>query len=81
MQVEKFMQKMSDGTEISVNRWIPEDGESIKAVVVFSHGMQEHALRYDRVGSEFAAKKPLIMRNQMEQECSEKSPTRTVLKK
>ena len=56
MQVEKFMQKMSDGTEISVNRWIPEDGESIKAVVVFSHGMQEHALRYDRVGSEFAAK-------------------------
>ena len=55
MQVEKFMQKMSDGTEISVNRWIPEDEENIKAVVVFSHGMQEHALRYDRVGSEFAA--------------------------
>lgn len=55
MQVEKFMQKMSDGTEISVNRWIPEDEENIRAVVVFSHGMQEHALRYDRVGSEFAA--------------------------
>lgn len=56
MQVEKFMQKMSDGTEISVNRWIPENEDNIKAIVVFSHGMQEHALRYDRVGSEFAAR-------------------------
>lgn len=55
MQIEKFMQKMNDGTEISVNRWIPEENENIKAVVVFSHGMQEHALRYDRIGSEFAA--------------------------
>lgn len=54
MQIEKFMQKMSDGTEISVNRWIPEEKEIVKAVVVFSHGMQEHALRYDRIGSEFA---------------------------
>lgn len=55
MQVEKFMQKMADGTEISVNRWIPEDEENIKAIIVFSHGMQEHALRYDRVGTEFAS--------------------------
>lgn len=56
MQVEKFSQKMSDGTEIFVNRWIPEDEETIKAVVVFVHGMQEHALRYDRIGSDFANK-------------------------
>lgn len=55
MQIEKFMQKMNDGTEISVNRWIPENEENIKAVVVLSHGMQEHALRYDRIGSDFAA--------------------------
>lgn len=56
MQTEKFFQKMSDGAEIAVNRWIPEDEENIKAVVVLSHGMQEHALRYDRIGCEFASK-------------------------
>ncbi|MEE1212857.1 MAG: alpha/beta hydrolase [Treponema sp.] len=56
MQTERFMQKMSDGTEIAVNRWIPEDEEGIKGVVVFSHGMLEHALRYDRIGSVFAEK-------------------------
>ena len=54
MQIEKFSQKMSDDTEIYVNRWIPENEENIKAVVVLSHGMLEHALRYDRIGSEFA---------------------------
>ena len=56
MQIEKFMQKMNDGTDISVNRWIPENEEEIKGIIVLSHGMQEHALRYDRIGSEFAAK-------------------------
>ena len=56
MQTERFMQKMSDGTEVAVNRWIPENEESIKAVVVFCHGMLEHALRYDRIGSIFAEK-------------------------
>lgn len=54
MQVEKFSQKMADGTEIFVNRWIPEEEANIKAVVIFSHGMLEHALRYDRIGSDFA---------------------------
>lgn len=54
MQTERFMQKMNDGTEIAVNRWIPENEDEIKAVVVFSHGMLEHALRYDRIGSVFA---------------------------
>lgn len=45
---------MSDGTEVAVNRWFPDDAESIKAVIVLSHGMQEHALRYDKTGSIFA---------------------------
>jgi alpha-beta hydrolase superfamily lysophospholipase len=40
---------MSDGTDVSVNRWIP-DG-TIKGIVQLSHGMAEHALRYDRFGS------------------------------
>lgn len=56
MQTERFTQKMSDGAEIAVNRWIPDEEESIKALVVLSHGMLEHSLRYDRVGSIFAEK-------------------------
>jgi len=47
---------MKDGTEIAVNRWIPDNEEDIKAVIVLSHGMLEHALRYDRIGSDFADK-------------------------
>ncbi len=50
MQTQKFLQTMIDGTEIAVNRWIPDDEENIKGVIQLSHGMQEHALRYDRIG-------------------------------
>lgn len=56
MRTEKFFQTMRDGTEISVNRWLPDSDEDIKAVIVLSHGMLEHSLRYDRVGSELAEK-------------------------
>src|SRR5574344_594534 len=48
MKTEHFFQTMSDGTEIAVNRWIP-DGE-IKGIVQLSHGMTEHSLRYDTFG-------------------------------
>lgn len=50
MQTEKFFQLMSDGTEIAVNRWIPDDEEKIRGIIQLSHGMQEHSLRYDRLG-------------------------------
>ena len=56
MRTEKFFQTMNDGTEISVNRWLPDSDDQIKAVIVLSHGMLEHSLRYDRVGSELAEK-------------------------
>lgn len=56
MQTEKFLLKMNDASEVAVNRWIPESEEDIKGVIVLSHGMQEHALRYDRIGSIFAEK-------------------------
>ncbi len=52
MNTTSFFQTMSDGTEISVTRWIP-DGE-VKGVVQLSHGMAEHSMRYDRLGSVFA---------------------------
>ena len=56
MQIENFFQKMSDGTEVAVNRWIPDDKDSIKGIIVLSHGMQEHSMRYDKVGSEAASR-------------------------
>lgn len=56
MQTQKFFQKMKDGTEIAVNRWIPDDEENIKGVIQLSHGMQEHSLRYDRLGCILAEK-------------------------
>lgn len=52
MTTNTFYQTMQDGTEINVMRWIP-DGE-IKGVVQLSHGMSEHSLRYDKMGSIFA---------------------------
>lgn len=54
MHSAHFFQTMKDGTKISVTRWIPDDGIKIKGLVQFSHGMMEHSLRYDRLGSIFA---------------------------
>ncbi|MGP1459840.1 MAG: lysophospholipase [Treponema sp.] len=54
MQSTNFFQTMTDGTKISVTRWLPDDGSDVKALVQFSHGMMEHSLRYDRLGSLFA---------------------------
>lgn len=52
MKADKVIQKMGDGAEIVVHRWIP-DGE-VKGVVLMSHGMAEHALRYDFFGTMLA---------------------------
>lgn len=41
---------MSDGAQVSVNRWLPDEGAQIKGVLALSHGMVEHAMRYDRFG-------------------------------
>lgn len=54
MKTENFFQIMKDKTQIFVNRWICEDEENIKGVVVLSHGMLEHSLRYDRIGYLFS---------------------------
>ncbi len=53
MEAVHFFEKMDDGTEIAVHRWIP-DGE-IKGIVQISHGMTEHAMRYERLGTMLAA--------------------------
>lgn len=54
MLTRSFMQKMSDGAEIWVNRWQPDNEEEIKGVVQLHHGLAEHSMRYDRLGSVLA---------------------------
>lgn len=51
MTIKNFFQTMTDGLDINVNRWIP-DSEP-KAIILISHGMAEHSLRYDKVASYF----------------------------
>ena len=55
MSLKSFSFKTKDGFEHWVNRWIPDaEGENppkIKAAIVFNHGLAEHSLRYDRVGT------------------------------
>ena len=46
MQSSTFTMATTDGTEVFVNRWLP-DGPP-KAVVQLSHGMAEHSTRYAR---------------------------------
>ena len=43
--------KMDDGFEIWVTKWIPDDIENIKGGVQLHHGLAEHSMRYDRLGS------------------------------
>ncbi|MBQ0003620.1 MAG: lysophospholipase [Treponema sp.] len=52
MTTKTFFQTMADGTQININRWIPDD--EAKGIIVISHGMAEHGLRYDRTASIFA---------------------------
>ena len=46
MNFENFEFKSKDGTKIVGYKWIPKNGK-LKGVVQISHGMAEHAARYD----------------------------------
>ena len=54
MQTKSFSMKMKDGTEIFLNRWMPDNESDIKGVVQLHHGIAEHSMRYDRIGSVMA---------------------------
>lgn len=56
MQIKSFFKTMSDGYELWVNRWIPDGDTEIKGVVELHHGLAEHSMRYDRLGSMLAEK-------------------------
>lgn len=51
MQVRNYIFKASDGAEINCCKWSPDTPEEIKGVVELHHGLAEHCLRYDRLGS------------------------------
>jgi len=51
MQTKNFLLPMSDGFEISVTRWMPEEDTEIKGIIQLHHGLCEHCLRYDRFGT------------------------------
>lgn len=51
MNVNSFFRKMSDGFEVWVNRWEPDNKDDIKGVIQLHHGLSEHSMRYDRLGS------------------------------
>lgn len=42
---------MSDEYEVKINRWLPDSEEEIKGIVILNHGLAEHSMRYDRLGS------------------------------
>lgn len=46
---DKIIQKMSDGSQNVIHRWIPEG--DVKGIVLLSHGMAEYAARYDHFGT------------------------------
>lgn len=51
MQTKNFTLKMRDGMEIFINRWSPDAEEEVKGIVQLHHGLAEHSMRYDRLGS------------------------------
>ncbi len=54
MQTKSLTQTMSDGFEIFINRWAPDSDDEIKGVIQLHHGLSEHSMRYDRLGSVLA---------------------------
>lgn len=54
MQTKSYTMKMSDGFEICLNRWMPDQDMEIKGIVQMHHGLAEHSMRYDRLGSVLA---------------------------
>lgn len=48
MKSEHFTFKTSDGIQVFVYKWLPDNPSAVKAAVQIAHGMAEHAARYER---------------------------------
>jgi alpha-beta hydrolase superfamily lysophospholipase len=51
MKTSEYKIKMADGIDIQVYEWLPDNTETIKAVIHIAHGMAEHAARYNDFAS------------------------------
>lgn len=48
MKNDTFTFNTSDGVQVFVYKWLPDDSSGVKGVVQLAHGMAEHAARYGR---------------------------------
>ncbi len=55
MQAEITKQEAPDGVEVHLHIWRPDDGVSLRGVVVISHGLAEHSARYGRFAAALTA--------------------------
>ena len=55
MVYEKKVITMGDGNKNVMHSWIPDSVDSVKMVMVLSHGMAEYAARYERFASVLTA--------------------------
>lgn len=51
MQVVSYTFTTSDNFKIKAHSWVPDNSDEIKGIVQLHHGLAEHVLRYDRLGS------------------------------
>jgi hypothetical protein len=58
MQASRFLLDRGDGTKIQVHRWAPDNAP--KAAIQISHGMCEHAGRYERLARALTAEGYLV---------------------
>jgi len=52
MKSKIFPLAAADGTSIFIYQWLPDTKKKIKAAIQISHGMAEHAARYERFAAE-----------------------------
>lgn len=55
MKASTFTYKASDGTKIFAYKWLPAGTTKVRAAVQISHGMAEHAARYERFAKKLTA--------------------------
>lgn len=48
MKNDTFTFNTSDGVQVFVYKWLPDDSSTVKGAVQIAHGMAEHAARYER---------------------------------
>lgn len=51
MRKENYFFSVNDGTELWINRWLPDDEKEIKGIIQFHHGMEEYTNRYEELGT------------------------------